>query len=234
MNGFPEPQGHLVRHFRKAAGLSQEKLAALAGVNVMTVRRIETGSSATSHLTTMLVAQALQVEPANFYDLDHLQVFLAGRQDSIPEAVLDVSERAAEPVVLDESLFERLRLLPKAHAGARFGFGFENSEYWERAEATETESLCLETGDCIKAAPMLKSLEGNELEHFGVYASAEIALALLDLNPLVEVEAKGRFVYGVIPDAFRNSPNSHPSEPREFEHVMGFALDGICLAQGQG
>ena len=59
------------------------------------------------------------------------------------------------------------------------------------------------------------------------------SLHLLDLNSLVEVGVNGSFVYAVIPDSFRNSSISHPSEPREYEHVMGFALEEIVqVAQG--
>ena len=230
MKGFPLIRGCLVRHFRKTAGLSQEKLAELAGVNTLTVRRLEKESSLTSHITVMLIARALQVEPANFYDLDDLEQFMAGRLDSVP--VFDVVERSSEPIVPDKELCERLRLVPKSFSGTRFRLSFANPKYWQAAEPTQTENMFLESGSSISSYPMINNCEGDELGHFAVYASADSALALLDLNPLVEVEVNARLVYAVIPDEMGNAFISHPSEPRAFKDATGFAIDEIVRVQG--
>lgn len=49
----------------EAAGLTQEKLAAAAGVGRVTIARIESGEQSPSYKTLLALAAALGVEPAN-------------------------------------------------------------------------------------------------------------------------------------------------------------------------
>ena len=59
--------GENVRHFRQAAGLSQEELAALMGVEQGYVSRLEMGARNPTIVTIWHVAEALGVPPASLF-----------------------------------------------------------------------------------------------------------------------------------------------------------------------
>lgn len=59
--------GARVRYFRQIRGLSQEQLSKATGLERKTISRLETGAGATSLRTVYTVADALSVEPLEFF-----------------------------------------------------------------------------------------------------------------------------------------------------------------------
>lgn len=77
---FPKPRGERIRCIRRVRRLSQEALAALAGVSAKTVSRAETGcTKGLSDPTIAAIGTALGVAPVNFYDPAEVAEFLSGR-----------------------------------------------------------------------------------------------------------------------------------------------------------
>ena len=63
MGGMAEVHGPTVRALREKAGVSQERLAARAGLTMQTISRIERGKVKISHpLTIKAIADALDID----------------------------------------------------------------------------------------------------------------------------------------------------------------------------
>jgi XRE family transcriptional regulator, regulator of sulfur utilization len=66
MSGFSIEVGNRIRHYRKAADLTQEKLGELLSIDPSYIGRIERGEANITLETVLKVAEALQISP---YDL---------------------------------------------------------------------------------------------------------------------------------------------------------------------
>lgn len=65
-----EPISHRVKTLRQSAGMSQNQLAEMAGVNLRTIQRIENGDSVPRGDTLRRIAQALQVDLESFTETE--------------------------------------------------------------------------------------------------------------------------------------------------------------------
>ena len=84
--------GTLLRRYRRAAGLTQEELAAKAGVSARTISDLERGLTRRSHADTLaLLADALRLTP------DERAAFAAATRALRPEARNPDANHAAEP-----------------------------------------------------------------------------------------------------------------------------------------
>src|SRR5215468_9692576 len=81
MNPLPAPTfGVLLRRARRAAGLTQEELAARAGISVDAISVLERGLTRAPHRQTMdMLVEALQLAPA---ERDQWELARRGKQDS--------------------------------------------------------------------------------------------------------------------------------------------------------
>jgi transcriptional regulator with XRE-family HTH domain len=85
-----------VRRIRNERGLSQRRLAELAGVNKVTLVHIETGKSSPNVETLEKLADALEVEVADFFPKAQAPLFQ-------PEEVGEETRRASETLVPEDA-----------------------------------------------------------------------------------------------------------------------------------
>lgn len=227
---IPEPRGERIRAFRKKAGLSQEKLAEMANLNPVTIRRIELGQSWSVYSLETL-ARALQVKPANFYDLQEMKDFISDH-DTTAVPVLESSGQPSEPIPLDKDAYERYELLPGLFRDRiyRFTFLVGPGVEWHKVNASASASLGLESGCCIRRYCTLQTGEITQENWydrstcFNVYAIGDVALTLLDMTRGANVEVIASSVYGT---TLGWNWDGGIDEPKQYEDHTGFLVHKI-------
>ena len=96
---IPAIDGRLIRRFRKAKQMSQERLAEPVEVTPETINRVENRVGYTPSKSTLeRIAKALDIPPVNFFHPQELDIFLAGR---IPAQELPELEDSEAPASLE-------------------------------------------------------------------------------------------------------------------------------------
>ena len=227
----PEFYGPSLRSLRKLRDLTQEKLSALIGVDVSTVRRYEKGWCMPEPRVIIQLARALEVDTINFYQEDVLRKFYKGNR-------IHITSDGAEDSIpqLDSSLTERLLPLPQMHTGIRVRFKFRNEQRrivdrwrrgWEALDVSTANWLGLTPGATIYSRLSLftdDKPDGSNWWHYNLYATGEKAATLLDLAHEVEVEVIGDWVYAVGLD-WRQIGDDE--ENKKYESHQGFVISEI-------
>ena len=229
---IPVIDGRLIRRFRKAKQMSQERLAALVDVAVETINRVENRVGYTpSNSTLERIAQKLDIPPVNFFHPQELDIFLAGRLPAQELPELEEPEapaaEASEPL-LDAETWERYHMLPAELAGTQLRMAFLNDSTWSRVPATESELFdsYLRSGSCVSSRPTIQVEGLEERVTTKLYAGHNLVQSVLDLSNSVRVDIVATALHGVLLDQHLSvEPGFH--DAKEYTHVLGFVIDEI-------
>lgn len=216
MTTVPQAKGFLVRHFRDQAGLSQQRLADKANLNLKMIQRAENGQM--TEYTLLCIARALAIAPVNFYDSEDLQVFLSGRIETG-----EPPHSNGDPAIEEDSdeLLDRFTTLPARYANKVVEIVFERDRFFRRTDANVTETLGLATGSCISS-----HLKVGD-NWFSIFATGDLAETVLDIPVGSRIAAIATTVWGVRTNRDRWDP-----ETIEHDEIVGLVLSQVVDVHG--